>query len=150
NARRPGGLEGAAPQAATPAPGESGRSSPGRMTTVAWGATSRRDEARNAFLSLHALPRHTPTALPVSTDRRLRKSRWCSPGRCVQWVAGCGRPRLSTEEPMDIDRLAASLRAHVERLAATPRVPGTDAHHQARAYIQGHLERAGFAVEEVN
>jgi Zn-dependent M28 family amino/carboxypeptidase len=51
---------------------------------------------------------------------------------------------------MDIDRLAANLRAHVERLAATPRVPGTSAHEQARASIRRHFEQAGFPVEEVD
>ncbi len=51
---------------------------------------------------------------------------------------------------MTIERLAENLRVHVERLAATPRVPGTEAHQQARAYIHGLLEEAGFSVDEVH
>src|SRR4051812_31006683 len=46
------------------------------------------------------------------------------------------------------DQLAERLRDHVERLAGQPRSPGSVAHADARAYIRGGLEAAGFAVEE--
>jgi hypothetical protein len=36
--------------------------------------------------------------------------------------------------------LAARLEAHVRRLAATPRAPGSTAHRDAADYIRGHLE----------
>lgn len=44
----------------------------------------------------------------------------------------------------NIIQLADLLRAHVEFLAATPRVPATTEHARARSYIVGHLEQAGF------
>jgi Zn-dependent M28 family amino/carboxypeptidase len=44
--------------------------------------------------------------------------------------------------PELVDRLTA----HVRTLAATPRLPGSPEHRQARAYIQQHLEQAGFRV----
>jgi Zn-dependent M28 family amino/carboxypeptidase len=48
-----------------------------------------------------------------------------------------------------MDQLLANLQAHVNRLAATPRPPGTLAHHQAADYIRDQLRQAGFAVEDV-
>jgi hypothetical protein len=54
----------------------------------------------------------------------------------------------TTEDAMPLENLASTLRAHVERLAATPREPGTEAHRQARTYIRAHLERAGFTVRD--
>lgn len=44
----------------------------------------------------------------------------------------------------DAASLAARLRAHVELLAATPRVPETVEHAQARNYIAQALQHAGF------
>ena len=49
---------------------------------------------------------------------------------------------------MPLEESAARLRSHVQRLAATPRGPGTPAHRQAADYIRAHLEAAGFAVDE--
>src|SRR5262245_58178983 len=49
---------------------------------------------------------------------------------------------------MSFAQLAGNLRVHVERLASAPRAPGTEEHRQARVYIKGRLERAGFTVEE--
>lgn len=49
---------------------------------------------------------------------------------------------------MVLNELAARLRTHVGRLAAEPRTPGTAAHREAIAYIEGHLRQAGFTVEE--
>ena len=45
------------------------------------------------------------------------------------------------------DQLAERLRAHVEALASAPRPPGTQAHREAAAYVQGQLRQAGFTVE---
>jgi Zn-dependent M28 family amino/carboxypeptidase len=49
---------------------------------------------------------------------------------------------------MPLEPLMDNLRAHVQRLAATPRPPGTPAHRQAAGYIQEQLRQAGFTVEE--
>ncbi len=46
------------------------------------------------------------------------------------------------------DQLAADLRDHVRHLAGSPRPPGSPEHQQARAYIRGHLQHAGFTVQE--
>jgi Zn-dependent M28 family amino/carboxypeptidase len=46
----------------------------------------------------------------------------------------------------ELDDLAQRLRAHVEILAATPRVPESPDHRRAAAYIADHLTRAGFAT----
>jgi Zn-dependent M28 family amino/carboxypeptidase len=43
--------------------------------------------------------------------------------------------------------LEQRLRQHVAALAASPRPPGSLAHHHAQGYIRSHLEQAGFAVE---
>src|SRR3954471_10160903 len=47
-----------------------------------------------------------------------------------------------------MDQLAASLRAHVDALASTPREPGSREHREARVYISRHLQAAGFTVDE--
>jgi Zn-dependent M28 family amino/carboxypeptidase len=49
---------------------------------------------------------------------------------------------------MRFEELADDLRAHVRRLATTPRPPGTKAHRDAGVYIQEQLQHAGFTVEE--
>jgi Zn-dependent M28 family amino/carboxypeptidase len=43
---------------------------------------------------------------------------------------------------------AARLEAHVRRLAAGPRAPGSAAHRDAADYIRRHLQLAGFIVED--
>jgi Zn-dependent M28 family amino/carboxypeptidase len=48
-----------------------------------------------------------------------------------------------------LDQLTEALRAHVAKLAAAPRPPGTPAHEQAAAYIREHLGKAGFTPREV-
>jgi Zn-dependent M28 family amino/carboxypeptidase len=40
--------------------------------------------------------------------------------------------------------LADRLRSHVEKLAKSPRVPGTPAHERARAYIESELQAIGY------
>ena len=50
---------------------------------------------------------------------------------------------------MKTSSLARALRAHVERLAAKPRPPGTEEHRQARTYIGQQLEEAGFSVTAI-
>ncbi len=49
---------------------------------------------------------------------------------------------------MSVDQLAGRLRAHVERLAGTPRPPGSEALRRAAEYILGHLRGPGFAVRD--
>jgi Zn-dependent M28 family amino/carboxypeptidase len=46
--------------------------------------------------------------------------------------------------------LADALKAHVQRLAATPRPPGTTAHREAARYIRQHLEQSGFIVDDAS
>jgi len=52
----------------------------------------------------------------------------------------------TTSEPDDLIR---RLRAHVETLAATPRIPGSAEHTRAAAYILDHLTSVGFATTEL-
>ncbi len=48
----------------------------------------------------------------------------------------------------DLGALADRLRAHVEELARSPRVPGSERHRAAARYVTESLTRAGFAVAE--
>jgi len=47
---------------------------------------------------------------------------------------------------MEHDQLRASLRLHVQRIAARPRPPETSEHQAVRGYIIRQLENAGFSV----
>jgi len=49
---------------------------------------------------------------------------------------------------MDMAALAERLRGHVAVLAAGPRLPGSDGHRRAAAYIRERLDHAGFSVRE--
>src|SRR4051794_21341474 len=48
----------------------------------------------------------------------------------------------------DLATLEGRLRDHVRTLAAAPRVPRTDEHHQAAAHVREHLRGAGFTVAD--
>jgi Zn-dependent M28 family amino/carboxypeptidase len=50
---------------------------------------------------------------------------------------------------MSLTQLTENLRAHVHRLAATPRPPGSEAHRQAAIYIREQLQQTGFVVDEM-
>ena len=50
---------------------------------------------------------------------------------------------------MSLEQLANRLREHVQALATTQRMPGTDAHRRAAEYIRKHLQQGGFSVEDV-